>query len=235
MYSAYAAELGRRWFAGKVGDPQFVIMWTALEKAGHASSAQRTAQFITDYRSIQSHRPASAQVVLDEFDPAPATSAAFALMGSVRRAPDAFERIVAEYASSVDRRVLNGGRDTMEWSTAASHTTWRRVTDVNPCEFCIMLATKSDYSSRESALVVTGNHYRKRSSHRRRTPRQPGSRYHDHCGCTAVEVIGPWEQTDAERSHEELYRSAVRLVGDRGEQAMTTAVLSAMRELSSPH
>lgn len=84
---------------------------------------------------------------------------------------------------------MNAGRDTVEWSAGVQGRSWRRVTDGDPCAFCAMLATRSDYTTKERAL--TTGHTRR---HKRGGKRPLGSKYHDHCGCTVVEVVGPWNQ-----------------------------------------
>lgn len=59
-------------------------------------------------------------------------------------------------AATAFRHLLNGGRDTMALSTAANGTRWRLVTGRNPCSFCAMLATRSDYRTKEAAEFVVG-------------------------------------------------------------------------------
>lgn len=72
---------------------------------------------------------------------------------------------------SVQRHVLNGGRETLDTLVSEDETAlgWARVTDANPCYWCAMLASRGHvYKSRETALKANGH-----------------DQYHDGCGCTA--------------------------------------------------
>lgn len=231
VFAAYAAAVARQWTEGQISDEKFVATWIALERAGHDTSTKRAAAFVDSYRSIQDGRDRHGSIVTDVFDATAPVSASQALMAMASESPRAADVIIGRMATGVSRRVLNAGRDTVEWSAAASGRAWRRVTDADPCPFCAMLATRSDYASRESALVVGGGARR----HRRHTKRSLGSSYHDHCCCTAVEVVGPWEPTDAEVAMHETYVDASRVVVNDGKPATTVNVLAAMREAMASH
>ena len=101
---------------------------------------------------------------------------------------------------------------------------WRRVTDGDPCAFCAMLATRSDYTTKERAL--TTGHTRR---HKRAGKRPFGSKYHDHCGCTVVEVVGPWEPNGADAAYQRTYEKAREWVDDHGLQQSPGNILKAMR------
>ena len=124
----------------------------------------------------------------------------------------------------VNRAVMNAGRDTVEWSAGAQGRSWRRVTDGDPCAFCAMLATRSDYTTRERAL--TTGHTRR---HKRAGKRPFGSKYHDHCGCTVVEVVGRWEPSSADTAYQRVYEKAREWVDDHGLQQSPGNILKAMR------
>lgn len=95
-------------------------------------------------------------------------------------------------SGATTRHVLEGSRKLIQEAARADQTArgWIRVTDGDPCAFCAMLATRGFavlrdedgfYTSRESALFVQDGN---------RGTRQPGERYHDQCGCTAMPVFG---------------------------------------------
>lgn len=71
----------------------------------------------------------------------------------------------ARFAGSVTRQVLDGGRDAMMASVAASprRATWRRVTSGDPCDFCAGLVDSQ-----------SGD---------------PDFTSHDHCSCVAEPVF----------------------------------------------
>ena len=93
--------------------------------------------------------------------------------------------------SSMQRAVYDGARETVVINAEATRSRWVRVTRANACEFCRMLATRSGdyaYLSRESATSVGGR--------RREGGRKRGSKFHDDCYCTAVEVRDGQELED---------------------------------------
>lgn len=93
------------------------------------------------------------------------------------------ERGLARMQGSMQRAVYDGARETVLINAEETRSRWVRVTRPNACEFCRMLATRSGdyaYLSRESATSVGRS--------RREGGRKMGSRFHDDCYCTAVEV-----------------------------------------------
>ena len=124
-------------------------------------------------------------------------------------------------------------------SAEANGKRWRRVTDGNPCAFCAMLATRSDYTSAFAAQYVVGRgrttklgaRGRRGLGVRPRGKRQLGEKFHDHCGCTVTEVLSDWEPNAAERRQQDLYKAAVEACNEAGIPANTKNVLSKMREL----
>lgn len=80
---------------------------------------------------------------------------------------------LARMSGAVARHVLNGGRDTIMGSVAADPRAlgWYRVTDGNPCAFCLTLASRGAvYKTEDSADFLA----------------------HDACGCGAQPL---WEGT----------------------------------------
>ena len=221
-YAGYYAELGRLWHSGKMSDTQYVRLCVELERAGHDGSASLAARFVSDFRRLNGVDPGL--IVYDEFDAAAALARSIATTKILKGDPDKAHDTIDAMAASFDRAVLNAGRDTVEWSAGAQGRSWRRVTDGDPCAFCAMLATRSDYTTRERALTV--GHTRR---HKRGGKRQLGSKYHDHCGCTVVEVVGRWEPSAADTQYQRVYEKAREWVDDHGLQQSPGNILKAMR------
>lgn len=251
----------------QVGGEEFLAAYLAVAKFGHERAALMMARFIEAYRVAQTPGQVHAAVLLAEWDADAAYGRSVAALAEARaiearqglsqyEVDQQFKRIAEHFSVTEHRRALNAGRDTMVFSTAANGTRWRRVTDGNPCAFCAMLATRSDYRTRESALYVVGRadgygtaeykatgrlHYggrttrdgkrSKKGSLRTRGSRNIGERYHDRCGCTVAEVVGPWEPNDAERGHAELYGRALDACKEEGLPRTTGTLLAKMREL----
>lgn len=94
-------------------------------------------------------------------------------------------------SGTATRLALNGGRDTILGSVDADPEAlgWLRVTDGDPCAFCIALASRGPrYKSEETA----------------------GFRAHDHCGCTPAPVFVRRRPSEATRRFREQYRAAQR-------------------------
>ena len=221
-YAGYYSELGRLWRSGKMNDTQYVRLCVELERAGHDGSAAMAAKFVSDFRKLNGVDPGL--IVYDEFDAAAALARSIATTKIIASDPDKASETIDRMAVGFNRAVLNAGRDTVEWSAGAQGRSWRRVTDGDPCAFCAMLATRSDYTTKERALT-TGHTNR----HKRGNKRPLGSRYHDHCGCTVVEVVGPWEPNRADTGYQRTYEKAREWVDDHGLSQSPSNILKAMR------
>lgn len=221
-YAGYYSELGRLWRSGKMNDTQYVRLCVELERAGHDGSAAMAAKFVSDFRKLNGVDPGL--IVYDEFDAAAALARSIATTRIMASDPDRAGDTIDRMAVGFNRAVLNAGRDTVEWSAGAQGRSWRRVTDGDPCAFCAMLATRSDYTTKERAL--TTGHTRR---HKRGSKRPIGSRYHDHCGCTVVEVVGPWEPNKADAGYQRVYEKARDWVDDHGLSQSPSNILKAMR------
>ena len=221
-YVGYYSELGRLWRSGKMNDTQYVRLCVELERAGHDGSAAMAAKFVSDFRKLNGVDPGL--IVYDEFDAAAALARSIATTRIMASDPDRAGDTIDRMAVGFNRAVLNAGRDTVEWSAGAQGRSWRRVTDGDPCAFCAMLATRSDYTTKERAL--TTGHTRR---HKRGSKRPLGSRYHDHCGCTVVEVVGPWEPNKADAGYQRTYEKAREWVDDHGLSQSPSNILKAMR------
>lgn len=235
-FGAYVAGLVAEVFellrTGRISPNEFPAAHLTVERFGHEQAALMMARFIEEYREAAAPDQVHARPLLAAFDADAAYGRAKAALDQVT-VLDAtqvgydrqFKEIAEQFSVRAARHVLNAGRDTMVFSTAANGTRWRRVTDGNPCAFCAMLATRSDYRTRESALYVVGQSARARGS------RSLGERYHDRCGCTVAEVVGPWEPNDAERGHADLYGRALEACEAEGLPRTTGNLLAKMREL----
>lgn len=221
-------QLTREWRAGKLTDREFITAFIAAEKLGHDQAAQAMTAFIKAFREAQTPGQEHAEPVPAEFDPGASLGRATGLVDDVHQLdlaqPDGSEiltRTINEAAARAYRHALAGGRDTMVRSAAANNTRWRRVTGPTACAFCVMLATRSDYLSKESASQVTEG----------RGTRRLGERYHNRCSCTVVEVIGEWEPSEREQAQQRLYRAAVDHLQQQGKPRTPANVMSAMRQL----
>lgn len=123
-------------------------------------------------------------------------------------------------ASRAQVEAMAAGRSMVEGSA----TTWRRVTDGNPCGFCAMLASRGPvYGSRADALTVTGrgkavappSAKRKAGAVAKgvkaRGGRKLGEEYHERCGCSAEPFEGrfeDWQPTPEEQIYKDAYAAA---------------------------
>ncbi|MDU7359627.1 MAG: EndoU domain-containing protein [Propionibacteriaceae bacterium] len=113
------------------------------------------------------------------------------------------------------------------------------MTDGNPCAFCAMLATRTDYTSPFAAQYVVGRgkttrlgaRGRRGLGVRPRGSRSLGEKYHDNCGCTVAEVFDDWEPSYAERQQKELYEEARKACAEKGLEPNLKNILAQMREL----
>jgi hypothetical protein len=126
---------------------------------------------------------------------------------------DARKSSFVRVSGAVTRHVLEGGRDTILQSVADDKQAlgWARVTDGDPCYFCLTLASRGAvYKSEETASFEA----------------------HDHCGCSAMPV---WdgtqlpEQTDQwKRIYDDAQREALASGdlqhGENSSQARLNAV-----------
>lgn len=120
---------------------------------------------------------------------------------------------------------MGGGRGLIDGTTAADQRAvgYRRVTGVDPCTFCGMLASRgatfgsqrahSVYGSGQTALVRSGD----------------GLRYHLHCNCTSEIVYGEWTPNEREQVYVDSYERAAQQVDAEKLPRTQDNVLSIMR------
>ena len=228
--SGLVYELLKRWARGDWSDRDTIVGYIAATQIAHAGSVQRAIEMIEAIRRLEAPGRAHAAPVAAEFD----EGAAYGRISGVMQDAKALDPRALTYARDLElllqaaavtaqRHALNAGRRTVEASTAANGTTWRRVTDGKPCAFCAMLATRDDYTSRDAALKVQGRRGRPRGR------RALGSSYHDRCGCTAVEVLDTWEPTRQEQAYQQLYTQAREACEADGVPPTTENILARMR------
>jgi hypothetical protein len=90
-------------------------------------------------------------------------------LGSGQSPVQARQIALTRVSGAVSRHVLNGGRETILGSVQgdAKALGWARITDGNPCAFCMTLASRGAvYKTEETASFEA----------------------HDHCGCAAMAV-----------------------------------------------
>lgn len=238
VVAALLVELGDRLRQGRLSGDGLVGQWLMVEQWGHERAAGLAGRFVTSLREAQGADPGVP--VLDGFDPGPATGRAVGLMRDLGRLDRsqavfdaAFRRIVEAQAVTANRHVLDAGRRTIEWSSAAAGRRWRRVTGAHPCAFCAMLATREDYRSAESAQYVAGRSHRTKvglvyTGNARRS-RSIGELYHDNCGCTAAEVVGDMPTMPSYDEARDAYDLALEACDQAGEPRTVQNVLRHMR------
>lgn len=247
LAAALIMEFGDQLRTGRLPRDEFVAAVVAQGRLSHDAANRLAVQFTAEYRAIEAPHRSHATPVRSEFDAAAALGRAVGTLADLdtldvaaRDYDTEFWALIEGLAVRQHKAALNGGREVIEFSAAANGTRWRRVTDGNPCAWCAMLATRSDYRTKESALYVQGGQAddqpaggamaRRRRSRKRRGKRTPGESYHRNCGCTAVEVLGEWEMSPAEKAQHDLYERAAKACDDEGTPRNEANVLGKMRE-----
>ena len=260
IVTAMILQLGDQLKRGRITEDELIAAFVASEQLGHDEAAVRMAAFIKAYRVLQAPDGEHVEPLLDEFDTGASYGRAVGTVQDLRELDrtqadyDAeFARIIAHAAVTAFRHTLGAGRDTMVWSAAANGTRWRRVTGSKPCSFCVMLATRSDYRTKESAMRVVGRargygtaSYKatgrvsyggtmargaRKGQDRRRGTRAIGETYHDHCTCTVCEVVGDEDLTEQELAQRELYERAAEQCDADGVPRSLKNVMQRMRQL----
>lgn len=127
-------------------------------------------------------------------------------------------------SGTATRLVQNGGRDTIRASTEADPSAlgWVRVTDGDPCAFCLTLASRGpEYKSAETAG-------------RRSNARFQGEgefKVHDHCGCSALPVFAGTPELPSTRRADETYRAAQRWARENPDQAASGTANDALNNV----
>lgn len=123
------------------------------------------------------------------------------LVDSLLGGGDPVPKELQPYAREVQQyEGLWDGRSSREYRSTWDR--WRRVPSVGACDFCLMLATRSDYTSAEAAIYAGGGEGQVRKTtkdsgvkdvlhgagvqRRRSTRMESGERFHRACRCTVA-------------------------------------------------
>lgn len=207
---------------------EYIAACVAAQRLGHETAAADMAAFIGAYRREQVPGRDMPAPVQAEFPERLAAWRAWRTADAVEQVQQ--ERIPQEQADAAVRMqaegayrdTLGAGRDTLLLSSQRAGTRWRRMTGPSPCAFCAMLAGRSDYTTRESAVTIVG-----RRGRIKKVGRPAGSRFHGHCTCTAVEVLGAGDSV--QQGWRDAYEQAVQECRDDGVEPTTANVLARMR------
>lgn len=207
---------------------EYIAACVAAQRLGHETAAADMAAFIAERRRLHASGRDLPAPVLAEFPERLAAWRAWRTVDAVEQVRR--ERIPPERADTAARLqaegafqdALGAGRDTLMLSAHRAGTRWRRMTGPSPCAFCAMLAGRSDYTTRESAVTIVGRRGRIRAG-----GRPAGSKFHGHCTCTAVEVLGSGDSV--QQGWRDAYEQAVQECRDDGVEPTTANVLARMR------
>ena len=174
---------------------------TQIVSQHHRVSEREAAAYLAQYRVAELGsdfgpviRPgvdvAATQGVLDAVGP----------QGFKRRiakgVPDlvAYQAMAREVAAETRKLILAGGRGVIRESGAADGRAigWRRVTGLDPCTFCAMLASRGPAYTSEAKALAQGN----------------GDPYHPHCGCSVEILYDDWVPTKQEEEFIDWYEAA---------------------------
>lgn len=231
LVAALVIEVAKEFEAGRLDRQGFIEALVATDLLGHDAAVRIASRFVTGLRDAEG---VGGVLALSEFDVGASygrsvgtvrdLDAARARIEADRDYAAEFWRIIEANAVRADRFAKGGGRETVMASAEASGRSWRRVSDGNPCSFCAILVSRGDaYTSEDAALTVVGRG-------RPRGSRGLGEKYHDHCGCTAVEVIGTWTPTAEEQRYQDAYWAATKACDADGVPRTASNVMKRMRE-----
>lgn len=203
-------DFTRIWPLWQTDDPaSFSALITAtlpLVRAYHRLSAAAAASYYQAFRSVEdiggtatprlAAAPVTAQVTASLYVTGQtATKNAV----SAGQSPETARKTSLVRASgAVTRHVLAGGRDTIIGSVAADPEAlgWARVTDADPCTFCLVLASRGPvYKAAASA----------------------GFEAHDHCSCGAEPFYTGSSWPGRAREFRGIYNTAIRDARANGE------------------
>lgn len=164
-----------------------VVEFPQLVDVFAGAASDLTVEWYDDLAANQSFRARPAPLPPPDQLESSARWAAAALAGGGASDP------VKRLAGTAQRALFNASRDTVVSNTTREGVGWARAARADACEFCRMLATRTEmsglYTSQADALRVTGG---RRANGKARTKlrgsRSFGEKYHDHCFCTAVPV-----------------------------------------------
>lgn len=194
---------------------------TSLVRAYHPISAGAAASYFTAFRTAESidgtavpaiaAAPADAMIAASLY--ATGETATRKAIDGGRAPSDAMQSAFVRTSGAVSRHILAGGRDTIVGSVASDPQAlgWARVTDGDPCYFCLTLASRGPvYKTEQSADFQA----------------------HDHCGCAAEPFYegSAWPGRSREflKTYDDAQRAAIESgalqPGENSSQARLNAV-----------
>lgn len=151
-----------------------VTATTALVRAYHPVAAGVAASYFTAFRAAEHIDGTAVPVLASAPDDAMISASLYATgetatrktINAGRPPDEAMKVAFVRTSGAVTRHILDGGRDTILESVQSDEQAegWARVTDGNPCAFCLVLASRG---------VVY------------KTEQTADFQAHDHCGCGA--------------------------------------------------
>lgn len=124
--------------------------------------------------------------------------------------PQALDRSAVTLSGSASNLALEGGRSVIDESVQADDEAigWARVTDADPCPWCLMMASRGAvYHSEKTAGRGKSSHF----------IGDGDFKWHDHCGCTAVAV---WDPDDPVlKTADDLYDKWLQVTAGHSGQA----------------
>lgn len=152
------------------------------------------------------------------------------------------QRVPARLDNTIQRHVLQPGRDTITENVAADPEKPRYVRvpmGPNPCAFCVMLASRDTayvlgksidmtYRTAESAQFVVG---RGKGAKRAGGTREIGEKYHDHCYCEPVAIFPGQTPSDVSPKFNDYLDMYDKGTADAGTHRDTKKILAAMRSI----
>lgn len=163
------------------GDEQsfqtFVTAVVLLVRAYKPISAAAAAAYFTAFREAAAAEGAATPKLASAIDEAQVAASLYATgrdglraaIDSGQNADQAKETVFIRTSGAITRHILDGGRQTLIESVQNDPKAlgWARITDGDPCYFCLTLASRGPvYKSEKTADF----------------------RAHDHCGCTVMPV-----------------------------------------------
>lgn len=138
-------------------------------------------------------------------------------------------RVFEQAAESTARITVNAGRQAQERAVRQDRLAlgWMRITDSDPCAFCLMLASRGPvYKTAQTAGFVLD------------PVRGEINRYHDNCACQVVPVftkdpVLPESTQRAEATYEQAQREA-RQAGELRRDTSNDALNALRRFMASP-
>ena len=126
----------------------------------------------------------------------------------------ALDRAAVMLSGSASRLALDGGRTVVDTSVRSDDAAigWIRVTDADPCPWCLMMAGRgAAFQSADSAGRAKNAQF----------VGDGQAKWHDHCGCIAVPV---WDPDDPRLARaDDLYDQWVQVTGGTSGKAAVNA------------